>query len=449
MQAGRMTSLLDRLAEIGAQPDDTSEDRLRAGALILASIGIAAISCFWIGVYLAYGYETSAAIPFVYQIVTLVGLYALSRTKRFDIFRTTQLAAWLILPALLQITLGGFVASSGMILWAVLVPFAAVALLGVRRAVPWLMGSSRACRARLPEPAARTPPAWLPAVAGGRVHRAQHLRARAGRVRAARLLRRPERAGPAGARRRAGALGDAAAQHVADGHRPPAEAGRGHDRAEPRPGHGPVRRHRGVHAASARRCRRSTLVQLLDRIFSALRRARRLEGLEKIKTIGDAYMVVGGAPEPRIDHAEAIARLALAMRERARADRGRRGLRLQIRIGIDTGPAVAGVIGTRKFIYDLWGDTVNTASRMESHGVPGEIQLTERAAAALDGAFELGAARSDRGQGQGLVETFFLLGKRQPEFAPPDASSASAVVPAGADVDDPVHRVGQRPRRNV
>ena len=139
MQAGRMTSLLDRLAEIGARPDDTSEDRLRAGALILASIGIAAISCFWIGVYLAYGYESSAAIPFAYQIVTLVGLLALSRTKRFDIFRTTQLAAWLILPALLQITLGGFVASSGMILWAVLVPFAAVALLGVRRAMPWLL----------------------------------------------------------------------------------------------------------------------------------------------------------------------------------------------------------------------------------------------------------------------------------------------------------------------
>ena len=75
----------------------------------------------------------------MYQIVTLVGLLALSRTKRFDIFRTTQLAAWLILPALLQITLGGFVASSGMILWAVLVPFAAVALLGVRRAMPWLL----------------------------------------------------------------------------------------------------------------------------------------------------------------------------------------------------------------------------------------------------------------------------------------------------------------------
>ena len=88
---------------------------------------------------------------------------------------------------------------------------------------------------------------------------------------------------------------------------------------------------------------------------------------------------------------------------------------LQIRIGIDTGPVVAGVIGTRKFIYDLWGDTVNTASRMESHGVPGEIQLTERAAAALDGAFELARRGPIEVKGKGLVETFFLLGERQPD----------------------------------
>ena len=139
MDAGRIQSLLERLADIGATPEDTSEERLRAGALILASVGIAAISFFWIGIYLAYGYYAAAAIPFVYQVVTLAGLLLLSRTQRFGIFRTTQLAMWLILPALLQVALGGFVASSGMMLWAVLVPLAAVALLGVRRATPWLI----------------------------------------------------------------------------------------------------------------------------------------------------------------------------------------------------------------------------------------------------------------------------------------------------------------------
>ena len=139
MAAGRIKSLLERLAGIGATPEDTSEQRLRAGALILASVGIAAISFFWIGIYLAYGYYAAATIPFAYQVVTLAGLFLLSRTKRFGIFRTTQLAMWLILPALLQVALGGFVASSGMMLWAVLMPLAAVALLGVRRATPWLI----------------------------------------------------------------------------------------------------------------------------------------------------------------------------------------------------------------------------------------------------------------------------------------------------------------------
>ena len=314
MQAGRMTSLLDRLAEIGARPDDTSEDRLRAGALILASIGIAAISCFWIGVYLAYGYESSAAIPFVYQIVTLVGLLALSRTKRFDIFRTTQLAAWLILPALLQITLGGFVASSGMILWAVLVPFAAVALLGVRRAMPWLLAFFVVLAALvLLNPRLAHHPHGFPRslvvafivlnisglVLGGFVllgffvdRSEQARRELAEEQELSEMLLR-------------NMLPTAIAHRLKQGESTIAQAldqvtvlfadieGFTRLSEEMPPEH---------------------VVGLLDRIFSAFDTLADLEGLEKIKTIGDAYMVVGGAPEPRIDHAQAIARLALAMR---------------------------------------------------------------------------------------------------------------------------------------
>jgi guanylate cyclase len=155
------------------------------------------------------------------------------------------------------------------------------------------------------------------------------------------------------------------------------------------------------------------LVALLDEIFSAFDRFADAEGVEKIKTIGDAYMVAGGLPEPRSDHLEAVARMALAMRDEIAAIAQQTGRDwLAVRIGIDTGPVVAGVIGRRKFIYDLWGDTVNTASRMESHGVPGEIQLTERAAAALDGAFELARRGPIDVKGKGQVETFFLLGER-------------------------------------
>src|SRR3712207_4120024 len=121
------------------------------------------------------------------------------------------------------------------------------------------------------------------------------------------------------------------------------------------------------------------VVRVLDELFTALDRLAERHGLEKIKTVGDAYMVVGGLPEPRPDHAEAVAEMALAVREEVPRHLDPRGRPLQVRIGIDTGPVVAGVIGRRKFSYDLWGDTVNTASRMETNGVPGCIQVTDRA----------------------------------------------------------------------
>ncbi len=118
------------------------------------------------------------------------------------------------------------------------------------------------------------------------------------------------------------------------------------------------------------------LVGLLNRVFSSFDELVEQHGLEKIKTIGDAYMVAGGLPDPRPDHLDRMVRLAVAMQEavsRLHAELGG----LQLRIGIHTGSVVAGVIGIRKFIYDIWGDTVNTASRLESHGVPGRIQVSE------------------------------------------------------------------------
>jgi class 3 adenylate cyclase len=119
------------------------------------------------------------------------------------------------------------------------------------------------------------------------------------------------------------------------------------------------------------------LVALLNRIFSAFDELAEKHGLEKIKTIGDAYMIVGGLPVPRKDHAEAIIEMALDMQQAISQFNLETGFDCNIRIGINTGSVVAGVIGIKKFIYDLWGDTVNIASRMESHGIPGKIQITQ------------------------------------------------------------------------
>ena len=153
----------------------------------------------------------------------------------------------------------------------------------------------------------------------------------------------------------------------------------------------------------------SQLVDLLDDIFSAFDHLANAYGVEKIKTIGDAYMAVAGLPEPRDDHAEAVAGMALGMLEAFRGVMRNRGLSMEVRIGIHSGPVVAGVIGKHKFSYDLWGDTVNTASRMESHGEPSRVHVSKGTYALLQDRYRF----TDRGEmnvkGKGMQQTYFLL----------------------------------------
>lgn len=153
------------------------------------------------------------------------------------------------------------------------------------------------------------------------------------------------------------------------------------------------------------------LVHLLNDIFSKFDMLAERHGLEKIKTIGDAYMVVGGLPLPREDHAEAIARMALDMQQEINEFSTKTREPFSIRIGINTGPVVAGVIGLKKFIYDLWGDTVNIASRMESHGIPGAIQVTEATYDCLKDKFLLEKRGEIHVKGKGKMTTYLLTGK--------------------------------------
>jgi class 3 adenylate cyclase len=155
------------------------------------------------------------------------------------------------------------------------------------------------------------------------------------------------------------------------------------------------------------------VVQALNDLFSVFDQHARQRGLEKIKTVGDAYMVAGGLPDPRPDHAEAVIEMAMAMRDEVarRSDPG--GQPLAVRIGIDTGPVVAGVIGTSKFSYDLWGDTVNTASRMESQGVAGCIQVTARTYERLKDGYRFERRGPISVKGKGEIVTYFLVGRNQ------------------------------------
>lgn len=152
------------------------------------------------------------------------------------------------------------------------------------------------------------------------------------------------------------------------------------------------------------------LVERLNRMFSSFDDLADKLKLEKIKTIGDAYMVAGGLHSHEYDHAQMIAEMALGMQRRASDFSSEFGEALSIRVGIHTGPVVAGVIGKRKFIYDVWGDTVNTASRMESHGEPGMIHVTEDTARLLKDSYELEPRGEIVVKGKGPMRTWFLRG---------------------------------------
>jgi adenylate cyclase len=394
---------LDRLASAGVLATDSEDERLRKATLTLAPLVIIPLAGIWVVTYWTQGLELAASIPFTYQIFSAASLVIFFRTKRYRFFRFTQLLLTLLLPFVLQLSLGGFVASSGVILWSLTSPLGALMFSGRRQATRWLMAFlGLIAIAAVLEPA--LPDARLPrpfvitffvlnvgAVSGVSYFLLQYFVRERDRLRqrSEQLLRNvlPE---PIAERLKA------APGVIADGFDEStvlfADIVNFTPLSEGMP---PVE-----------------VVALLDEVFTAFDQLATRYGLEKIKTIGDAYMVAGGIPVPRPDHAEAVAGMALDMRAVCVRLGRARGTTLAVRIGMDTGPVVAGVIGRSKFIYDLWGDTVNTASRMESHGVPGQIQVTERVERRLRGRYSFEPRGSIEVKGKGRMPTYLLLGPR-------------------------------------
>jgi guanylate cyclase len=175
----------------------------------------------------------------------------------------------------------------------------------------------------------------------------------------------------------------------------------------------------------AERLPAAEVVGVLDHLFSHFDGLAERYGLEKIKTIGDCYMVAAGVPSPRPDHAQALASMALDMQAAVHSVDEVGHLGLELRIGINSGPVVAGVIGRKRFLYDLWGDAVNTASRMESHGTSGRIQITRATKELLEDEFVCEPRGTISLKGKGEMEAWYLVGRRVEPRTDPELQASS------------------------
>ena len=181
----------------------------------------------------------------------------------------------------------------------------------------------------------------------------------------------------------------------------------------------------------AQRLPAAAVVETLDGLFSRFDDLAERYGVEKIKTIGDSYMVAAGVPTPRPDHATALAHMALDMLDAMRGgDAGE--AQLQLRVGINSGPVIAGVIGRKRVAYDLWGDVVNTASRMESAGTPGRIQITGATYELIKDEFVCERRGMVEVKGKGEMETWYLMSRRSSSDSRPAETAGAETVGAGS-----------------
>jgi guanylate cyclase len=391
--------------QAGIAPDDDERIRLRKASLTLVATLIAVLSPAWIATYLVLGHPVAAAIPAAYMAFTVVGLGALFVTKRDALFLTTQVVAIFTLPIALQWVLGGFVQGSAVVLWSFSAVLLALVAWGVRIAslvfaafvaavvVSGLAESSlRGVVPALPEPVQT---AFFVLNAAAPLATAFALLVYFNRERDAALA--------ASDSLLLTILPAAVARILKSGRREVAE------------------RHESATVTFidfvgftefADALAPERLVQLLGRAFAALDALAARHGVEKIKTLGDGYLAAAGVTDARPDHASAVAEMALGVRAELRAALGEDWPGLEARIGIATGPVIAGVIGARRFGFDLWGDTVNTASRMASHADPGTIQVTDATAEVLASTYRLERRDAVAVNGKGEMTTFRLLGRR-------------------------------------
>jgi adenylate cyclase len=428
--------VLLRLAQIGADPQDDEDTRAGKALLVLISVLILPVALLWAALYLGFG-SPVGWVPLVYFAVLLAAIFVFSRTRNFDRFLLVGQVAILLAPTLSMIPLGGFLGSGGVGLWGILAPLGALVFRDVRTAARWyvafvvvFLGSGLA--GELLGGVSPAVPEWFTStmlglnVAVGGTIVFTLLAVFASQRRSALAALRVEQA------RAESLLLNILPRPIAD--RLKAETQTIADQFS---------------SASilfadvvdftplSERLEPTDVVGVLDHLFSHFDVLADRYGLEKIKTIGDCYMAAAGVPSPRPDHARALALMALDMQAAMRSVDEVGHLGLTLRVGINSGPVVAGVIGRKRFLYDLWGDAVNTASRMESHGTSGRIQITRATKELLENEFECEPRGTILVKGKGEIETWYLVGRREDSAAKtrpdPVMVRTPEVLPGGAE----------------
>jgi adenylate cyclase len=414
--ANRVTA---RVTLVGADPHDDEDLRARKALLVLISVLILPIAALWGALYLAFG-SPVGVVPLVYFVVLLGAIGVFSRTRDFPwLLRVGQIDI-LLAPTLSMIPLGGFVAAGGVGLWGILAPLGALVFSDVRSAVRWYVGYvvvflGSGIAGEIIGPIWEPLPDWftstmlaLNIVVGGAI------------VFTLLAVFASQRSAALAALR----VEQAKAENLLLNILPRSIADKLKAQTQPIAD-------QFVSASilfadvvdftpwSERRSP-ADVVGYLDHLFSHFDDLAERYGLEKIKTIGDCYMVAAGVPTPRPDHARALGLMALDMLEAMRSDDEVGHLGLELRVGINSGPVVAGVIGRKRFLYDLWGDAVNTASRMESQGTPGRVQITRATYELLAEDFECEPRGTIVVKGKGEVEVWYLNRPRGDPRQPPN-----------------------------
>ena len=420
---GGSASLLERLRTAGIDPSDSEELRLNKSLLMFAT-GLASVaSMLWLVIYWSLGPQFSTTLPFAFQILLAVNMAVYIRWGNFDFFRLSQLTLFLFFPFIVQWSIGNFITASGITIWGLLAPVGAVLFLGVRESLAWfgaylfllvlsgyfdwhLASIEMQTKTQIPITTAVVFFALNFAAVSTivflllRFSAAEKQKAQERLNEAHRLLQiEQERSERLLLNILPGTVAErlkSSNQTIADGF------------ADVTVMFADIVNFTQVAEGMAP----TQVFAMLNRIFSSFDELAERYGLEKIKTIGDAYMVAGGLNDGKQDYSDAIADMALAMRDLLRRDFHVNEAHLEVRIGIGTGPVVAGVVGKKKFIYDLWGDTVNIASRITSEGVPGMIQVDATTWRRLKDRFDFYEPQTIYLKGKGDTEVHRLVGRK-------------------------------------